>query len=147
MSQFQCYFFSLSEILVPGKAGTLHTALCRWTADWKNVTADLEASTGRHVFMYVLYSLDFILISYSVSVSNSSLCHSVTGSRWFFYAFRTSGYTHFSECPSPQEQKKGLEKYFSHAASLSHRYGYVAFKQAFAEISVCLYLSVYLSIE
>jgi len=58
--------------------------------------------------MYVEYSLDFILISYSVSVRNSSLCPSVTGSRWFSSAFRTSGYAHFSQCLSPHGQKKGL---------------------------------------
>lgn len=135
-------FVQYLKILISEKVWTLHIALCRWTADWENVTADPEAPTKGHASMYVDCSVDFILISYSISVR--SLCRSFTGSRWFFYAFRTSGHAHFSQCLCPQREKKWKAFHFTHATSFSHIR--LCVKTSFCwNVNVPLY--IYLSIE
>lgn len=138
-------FVQFLKILTPEKVWTLHRALCRWTADWKNVTADPEAPTKGHAFMYVECSVDFILISYSIS--GGSLYHSFTGSRCFSYAFRTNDYARFSQCLCAWWEKKWFEKYFTSVMLLLSVTDYImCFKTSFCwNVNVPLY--IYLSIE
>lgn len=79
------------------------------------------------------------------SISGRSLCHSFTGSRCFFCAFRTSSYAQFSQCLCAGRAKKWFERF-----SLQPCYFFqsqiilCALRQVFAEMSMCLYLSIYL---
>lgn len=124
--------------------GSAHSTL-QVKADWKNVTADPEAPRKGHAFMYVECSVDFILISYSMSVR--SLCHSFTGRRCFSYTFRTSSYAHFSQCLCAQREKKWFEKYFTSVMLLLSVTDYImCFKTSFCwNVNVPLY--IYLAIE